>query len=360
MDSNSPYNVAFYGKQKMENTKHNGRIETNITIKPMYSIDEILQCGIIHYCGRKYLMDMKDRDEIINYNKHFIFGTDDEIYPSYQYNQHRINYLQFIYHYRENNVKYIFENGNPYDLRRMNVQCYHEDHDYVVNNYDVKKYIPGHYAKNGVDPYNMKNPMWKIYENGKDYLLMYCEKNTLCKLCPQSYRKITEFEETINAGKKITFYKLENGYIMSSNNIYIHQIITDCYGNGKGTKQISVDHIDRDPLNNTMENLRIATREEEEQNSKGIMKGSIRARKKSAKPLPEGITKEMMRKYVCYYHEWLNPEQTRFREYFKIEKHPKLDKIWIGTKSGKISIHEKLKQANNVVDDLENDIYPVK
>jgi hypothetical protein len=43
-----------------------------------------------------------------------------------------------------------------------------------------------------------------------------------------------------------------------------------------------------------------------------------------------------------------------------VEKHPKLDKIWIGTKSNKISIQEKLIQANKVVEDLENDIYPVK
>ena len=40
---------------------------------------------------------------------------------------------------------------------------------------------------------------------------MYCEKDTLCKLCLESYRKMIEFEEKNNYGKKITFYKLENG-----------------------------------------------------------------------------------------------------------------------------------------------------
>jgi hypothetical protein len=68
----------------------------------------------------------------------------------------------------------------------------------------------------------------------------------------------------------------------------------------------------------------------------------------------------MMKKYVVYYHEFLNPEKTRSREFFKVEKHPKLDKIWFGNKSNKISIKEKLEQANKLVDDLENDIYPVK
>jgi hypothetical protein len=132
----------------------------------------------------------------------------------------------------------------------------------------------------------------------------------------------------------------------------------NCYGNGQGTKNISVDHIDRDPLNNTLENLRIATRAEQEQNSKGIAVGTKRARKQSAKPLPEGITQEMMRKYVGYYHEYLDKEQTKSREFFKIEKHPKLSKIWIGSKSNKISILEKLQMVNKVADDLTKDIYP--
>jgi len=38
-----------------------------------------------------------------------------------------------------------------------------------------------------------------------------------------------------------------------------------------------------------------------------------------------------MPKYVVYYHELPNKETGRFREFFKIEKHPKLDKIWVGT-----------------------------
>lgn len=68
----------------------------------------------------------------------------------------------------------------------------------------------------------------------------------------------------------------------------------------------------------------------------------------------------MMKKYVVYYHEWLNKEHTKKREFFKIEKHPKLDKPWSTTKSEKVTIQDKLQQANKVVDDLENDIYPEK
>lgn len=80
-----------------------------------------------------------------------------------------------------------------------------------------------------------------------------------------------------------------------------------------------------------------------------------RARKCTAKSLPSGLTQDMMKKYVIYYHEYLNPERTRSREFFKIEKHPKLKKIWIGTKSNKVSLIEKLKQANKVVDELNKE-----
>jgi hypothetical protein len=245
---------------------------------------------------------------------------------------------------------------NPFDLRRSNVFCYHTHHKTITELYKVIEYIPGHFSKHGVDPYYMKNPMWKIEENGKEYILMYCEKDTICKLCEKSYQKILEYESIIN--KKLTWYKCLNGYIQthsSTENMiyYIHQIITSCYGNGQGTKIISVDHIDRNPLNNSWDNLRLADRKQQEQNSKGIMEGTKKARKSSAKPLPEGITQDMMARYVVYYHEWLNKEHTKGREYFKVEKHPKLDKIWIGTKSNKVSIHEKLVQVNEIVKNLE-------
>ena len=328
--------------------------------KPIYSTDENLLCGKIHFNNRIYLVDLKDKDKIINFDKNFIFVSEKDVYPSYSYNYKRFNYLDFIFNYNQESVYYTFKNDNPYDLRRNNVEIYHYYHKNITEKFNVVEYIKGHYLTTGQDANVMKNPLWRIQENEKEYLLMYCEKDTLCKLCPISYQKILDYEKNNNDGKKITWYKHQNGYILCCINIYIHQIITCCYGNGKGTKTISVDHIDQNPLNNTWENLRIATREEQEQNSKGIKTGTKRERKHNAKDLPEGITQEMMKKYVVYYHEYLNKEKTKEREFFKVEKHPKLDKIWIGTKSNKVSIQEKLSQANEIIDDLEKDIYPEK
>lgn len=230
---------------------------------------------------------------------------------------------------------------------------------HIENNYKVIDFDDGHYKTIGAHAYSYKNPFWKVLDvNNKEIILMYCEKNTICKLCTMSYQKILDYEDDHNI--KITWFISVNGYVTGNNKLSMHQVIMNCYGNGQGTKNVSVDHIDRNKLNNCYENLRIATFEEQHSNCKGIIPGTKRERKINAKPLPSGITQNMMKKYVVYYHEWLNKECTRQREFFKIEKHPKLNKIWIGTKSNKVSIEEKLIQANKVVDDLEKDIYPVK
>ena len=346
------------------NNKIDPYFETNsecITnkMKPMYLTNEELNCGIIQYENKTYLLDLSDKDRIINFNKNFIFlNSNEEDYPSYCYNYKRFTYLDFIFNFNIENVYYNFKNKNKFDLRRSNVEIYHYYHKVICEKYNVIEYIPGHFSNLGQDANIMKNPLWRVRENDKEYLLMFCEKDTICRLCSESYQKILDWEKTIN--KKITWFKLQNDYIMGSMNIYIHQIIMNCYGNGKGTKNISVDHIDQNPLNNTITNLRIATRYEQEQNTKGIKDGTKRERKTSAKPLPTGIIQSMMKKYVVYYQEWLNKEHTKEREYFKVEKHPKLDKYWCTTKSNKVSIQDKLAQANKIVDDLENDIYPEK
>ena len=55
-------------------------------------------------------------------------------------------------------------------------------------------YVSSHISTLGKDANLMKNPIWKIQENEKEYFLMYCEKDTICKLCPISYQKILDFE----------------------------------------------------------------------------------------------------------------------------------------------------------------------
>jgi hypothetical protein len=322
--------------------------------KLSYDFDAQLNCGIIRVNDNNVLMDFVDLFSIINFYKNFIhYEPTVKKYPYYFRNNQKISYLEYLFNYDDSNIKYVFKNNNKFDLRRENIFIYHNFHQTITNKYDIIEFKLGHYINTGTDAYVMKNPMWKIMENDKEYWLMYCEKDTIIKLCQKSLDKIVEYENLKNEGKNLTFFKLQNGYIMASNNLYIHQIITGCYGNGQGTLNVSVDHIDQDPLNNSWENLRIATRKEQEQNSKGIKPETKRERKHSAKQLPEGITQNMLKKYVVYYKDYADKEKKRLREYFKIECHPKLSKIWIGTKANNISIQDKLIQANKFVDDLD-------
>jgi hypothetical protein len=327
----------------------------------LYDFDSQLNCGIIRFNDEYVLMDFSDLFSIINFDKNFIYyNKEEKIYPYYLRHNQKISYLEHMFKYDGSNIEYIFKNENNFDLRRENIIIYHNYHKHVVDKNEILEYTLGHYNEIGKDAYVIKNPMWKIIENEKIYWFMYCETNTVIKLCPISYQKILDYETKNNDGKKITFFIHLNGYIYCSTGLYIHQIITGCYGNGKGTKNVSVDHIDQNPLNNTFGNLRIATREEQEQNSKGIKEGTKRERKHNAKPLPNGITQNMMKKYVVFYEDYADKEKKRLRQYFKLEKHPKLNKIWIGCKSNSLSIQDKLAQINKIIDDLENNIYPLK
>ncbi len=255
----------------------------------------------------------------------------------------------------DNYAKTIYSTNNNIDFikkieRKNKIKMKLKDNE-VKKKYKLLKIYRGHIRNIGKDAKVEKNRMWKVYdeEQNKNIYLMYCEPDILIQLCKKSIYKIKEFEQN-NTGK-ITWYFHPNGYIQGSNNMYIHQVITGCYGNGKGTMDVSVDHIDRNKLNNCFDNLKIATREEQETNTKSS-DGERRERKHNAKPLPEGITNDMMKKYVVYYKECYNKEKNLYREFFKIEKHPKLEKPWIGSKSNKVLILDKLKEANNIIDNL--------
>ena len=237
-----------------------------------------------------------------------------------------------------------------------------QDYDGIMRfQYNVIGCINGHTKEKGKTANITKNPIWIIKEDEKEYLLMYCEVNTIVKLCKGSYQKILDLEKIHNT--KITWHKHSNGYIQghisSLQLLYIHQVIMDCYGYGKGTALISVDHIDRDPLNNTFDNLRLATREEQGLNSKGTAPGTKRERQCIARPLPEGIDQQDIPKYITYNVEVWDKTQNKTRDFFRVEGHPLISpKKWESTSSSKISAADKLKQTIKVLEDMDAGILP--
>ena len=81
-----------------------------------------------------------------------------------------------------------------------------------------------------------------------------------------------------------------------------------------------------------------------------------RERKHNAIKLPESLDQSMIPKYVGYYKECYNNEKKLYREFFKIEKHPLQNKkkVYISSKSNKLTILEKLEQIKKILKDLNN------
>ena len=245
---------------------------------------------------------------------------------------------------------------------------FQQQHEYITKKYGsgapttVVTFKPGHTKSIGRIVHQV-NPLWEIANTQTGEItdiVMYCEPNQYCQLCPASYQKILEYETNHNKGEKMTWYRTQNGYISChSNNVFIHQVSMGMWGQGDYTANTNVvAHIDRDPLNNQYDNLRIATLQEHQKyNGTAAGDDDKRERKYNAKELPPGLTQTMMKRYVTYNHEWLNAEHTRSREYFKVE-HPKLGKSWATSKSEKVPLLQKLEDANKVVSDLEKGIFP--
>lgn len=117
---------------------------------------------------------------------------------------------------------------------------------------------------------------------------------------------------------------------------------------------LSIDHINRNKLDNSRKNLRWATQSLQNSNT------GKRARKSNARPLPPELTQEMMPKYVVYYKECYNKEKNLWREFLKIEKHPKTSKSVCSSKSTKLTILQKLEEIKLKIHNIENDIVEEK
>ena len=225
---------------------------------------------------------------------------------------------------------------------------------YILDNdLMIIKNIKGKLSKLGKTANHEKNRIKIVMDNEQnEFGIMYCENNTITKFSLESLNKILENDSS--------WYLLKNGYIGAHINntiIYLHQYLMNLFGQGKGST--SIDHINRDKLDNRLSNLRYANASLQNSNM------DKKQRQKTAQGLPEGITQTDLPKYVYYCTETINKnsENSYVREFFRIEGHPNLNKKCVSSsKSTKVSIIDKLNEINTLLQqlDLKETIKPKK
>jgi hypothetical protein len=209
-------------------------------------------------------------------------------------------------------------------------------------------------------------------EEGKDCILLYCNPGDYTIIDVESLTKVRNVQ-----GKQVSWFIGKNGYagcrtVVNDKDtvLTLHQHIMNHYGHGRG--QQTIDHINRNKLDNRLQNLRITSQSVQNENRDKVR------RQKTAKELPDEIKQVTLPKFVVYYKENVGKDSTR--EFFTVEGHPLQkekekgtqnaqtnqlkSRRWATTKSNKVPITDKLDAAKRYINELntllENPSYKMK
>jgi 3-deoxy-D-manno-octulosonate 8-phosphate phosphatase KdsC-like HAD superfamily phosphatase len=205
---------------------------------------------------------------------------------------------------------------------------------------------------------------WGYYAKDKDNnecILLYCNPGNYTIIDKECLDRVR-----IVNNKQISWFIGKNGYVGCRTVINdkdtvltLHQYLMNHYGNGKGKS--SIDHINRNKLDNRLSNLRITTQSVQNQNRDKVK------RHKTAKELPDSIKDVILPKFIVYYKEKISDDT--YREFFTVEGHP-IQKLkesgientqtnqltarrWATTKSNRVNIEDKLESAKKYIKELD-------
>lgn len=248
--------------------------------------------------------------------------------------------------FKNNNIDdYRFENLN---IKYKEIKC--------PSNVEILENGTTKYITEGKCAGMNRNMYWKVKDSTGEYFIMHIYNDIYTKFSIGDLNKVLNFINMRPTWGYSNEYVKTNILINEDYKvIYLHQYIMDSHFEDNKNMKKTVDHINRDKLDNRRENLRFATMNEQNLN-KGKQK-----RQKNACSLPDDIKQSDLPIHVCYNKRCYNKENNSWREFFTIGKsHPKLDKMWESSKSNNISITEKLEQTKLKLKHLNGEISDTK